>query len=146
MTVYLDKEGVLVDDSKLVIHGTTYPLRNISSYEDIFRMKEVWDFKRAVVVSLMLAATITVITLLVGWWFFDNFDAVGTLVVVFVAAAIFCIVVDYREKVTTEPVFDFTALSVTVAGSTKHALIVKDKDNGLVYDVKIALDEAIAQL
>lgn len=146
MTVYLDKEGVLVDSSKIVIHGTTYPLRNISSYKDIHTMKDVWDFKQAVVVCAGASLIFTGVTVFGAWLLGYGIGSAGliTTVLMFVVVFTIMLIVDRHNNLTTRREFAFTALSLTVAGTTKSVLVVTDETNDLVYDVKNALDQAIA--
>lgn len=145
MTAYLDKEGVFIDDSKLVIHGTTYPLHNISSYEAVHKMKWVWDFKGAVALSLGGAFGLTAIAGLGAWLMGNDFGVAGllTAALFFVVVFVIALIWNYRTNETTRSEFAFTALAVTVAGTTKHALIVKDDQSDLVYEAKDALDQAL---
>jgi len=143
MTIYLNKGGVLVDSSKIAIHGTNYPLRNLSAYKAEVRIKDIFDWLRGFRFSVITSAIIT------AFLFFYTGDLNSISLVLLVFVALFCIVLALLLFVIKEPtkfVFDHSYLSLTSAGTTKHALIVKDDKNDLVYDVRDALDEAIGNL
>ena len=148
MTVYFERSGIIVDDTKVVIDGTTYPLANISSFKATKYYDHFPDNKKLWIIAAAGAFVGSVgFGILRGngalsgaddenalFWIWALLSAMGAGI-----AWLWFRDIAWAQKT----LYTHCSLELTTAGTTQHVLRTQPTSK-LAFQVRDAMNQAIA--